>query len=191
MATYRTTLRGLIQGQTMAIVRYWTNNELTPDFQAFADEWGDVLAGTWDNAVHTACVLNDIYISNALPESLGIAVTPLNFPLVGTLAETGALPPHDAILAVYSSAVLSYPRMNRNRLGGGVESQIEGGVLTAGAQTTWDLVAQALATSLTVGESVWSAVLWSDTYANDNTIGNITVRAAISTQNSRKVGSGN
>jgi len=190
MATYRTTIRGTIQGQAMAIVRYWTNNELTPDFQGFADEWGAVLEGTWDLATHTACTLTDIYISNALPESLGIAVTPANFPLDGTLAETGALPPHDAILCVYSSAVLSYPRMNRNRLGGGVESQIEGGVLTSGGQTTWDAVAQALATSLVVGESTWTAVLWSDTYANDNTIGNITVRAAISTQNSRKVGSG-
>jgi len=190
MAVYRTTLRGIIYGQSMNIVRYWDLEESPPDFQALVDEWGLILAGTWDLATHTECELTDVYISAAVTGSLGFALTPANFPLVGTLTPTTGLPPHDAVLSVYSSNVMDYPRQNRNRLGGANEGQIEGGTLNASGLSLWTAVAQALATSFNYGEAVAVAVLWSDQYQNSNTVGNVTVRSAISTQRSRRVGVG-
>jgi len=190
VAFYRTTLRGSIYGQAMNIVRYWDLDESPPDFQAFADEWGGILEGTWDLATHTDCQLNDIYISLAVTGSLGFAVTPTNFPLVGTLTPTTGLPPHDAVLAVYSRTTPEYPRQNRNRLGGGNEGQIESGVLTSGAQTLWLAVAQALATSFTYGEATALAALWSDEYQQGGYVSNTAIRSNISTQRSRRLGVG-
>lgn len=190
MTVYRTTLRGTAFGQAFAIVRYWNTTQVNPDLQSFADLWGATLEGTWDAATHSDAVLNDVYISQAAVGSLGIALTPANFPLVGLNSPTTALPNHDAVLVVYTSGAFAYPRQNRNRLVGADESHVTGGVLNSTGRTAWELVMDALSTSFTDGPTTWTAYLWSDEYQQGNVLTGRSVREQISTQRSRRLGVG-
>lgn len=186
MPDFRTVLRGEVYGEDMAIVRYWRTPSATPNFQEMVDDWGAILEGTWDLATHNLCSLTDVYISEATIGSLGAAFTPANFPLEGTLSSTTGLPRHDAVLCVYTSTALAYPRQNRNRLAGANEGQIESGQLSAAALILWQAVADALTTAFTTATETWTPILWSDEYQLGRVISSRTVRQRISTQNSRK-----
>jgi len=190
MAVYRTILRGTAFGQAFAITRYWNATQSNPDLQGFADAWGLTLEGTWDAATHSDCTLDDVYISLAAAGSLGTAITPANFPLVGLNSPTTALPNHDAVLIVYTSGVMAYPRQNRNRLVGADESHVTGGVLNSTGITAWELVMDALSTSFQDGLTTWQAYLWSDEYQLGNSLSGRSVRTQISTQRSRRLGVG-
>lgn len=190
MAIYRTTLRGTAFGQAIAIVRYWNASQVSPDLQQFVDAWGDTLEGTWDAATHSDVVLTDVYVSLAASGSLGIALTPANFPLEGLNSPTTALPNHDAVLIVYTSGAFAYPRQNRNRLVGADESHVTGGVLNTVGRTAWELVMDALSTSFQSGLTTWTAYLWSDEYQQGNVLTGRAVREQISTQRSRRLGVG-
>lgn len=190
MAVWRVTIRGSLSGQEMAITRYWMTTFIPDNFQPFADALGNALDDTWAAAAHTDAILNDLYISQAPVGSLGFGITPADFPVAGTLNSADKLPNHDAVLCVYSSGSLSYPRQNRNRLGGAVESQVSAGVLNTTGQTVWEEVMQGLTTAIDDGDQVWTPVLWSDKFQASNTLTQRTVRAQISTQRTRRIGAG-
>lgn len=186
MPAIRVTIRGTVFGRVQNIVRYFFTTDPTPDFQGLADALGTELETPYESAAHSDCVLNDMYISLAPTGSLGTSYTPSNFPIAGTLTPTTGLPKDVAVLCVYTTAVIAYPRQNRNRLAGPNEGQLESGVLTVGGQALWLAVAEALGTGVVVDEVAYGGILWSDAYQAFNIVNNIVVRADTSTQRSRR-----
>lgn len=190
MPTMRVVVRGTAFGQQMAITRYFDVPTIPASFQTFANTFGGALETNWGPAAHDLCVLNDLYISQATTGSLGVAVTPSTFPVTGQQNSETALPPQNAVLAVYGGASLSYPRQNRNRLAGVVEEQVTGGVLNSTGVSDWTAVMNVLSGTMFDGVNNWVGVLWSDLTQASAPITSRTLRSQISTQDSRKVGAG-
>lgn len=189
MAVYRVVLRGTVGGQTQNTVRYWINLDATPDLQGFANEFGTAFKAAIAPLTSTDTIWNDLYISGALLGSLGTIVVPAAFPVIGTQNVVTRMPLHDAVLLRYSSSVLQYPRQNRNRISGFMETQVEGGLLTPASIASWQTVADALSGVYTTGGG-WTPTLWSDEYQQSNLFTAATVDNRISTQRSRRVGVG-
>lgn len=190
MPNMRVVIRGIAFGQAMAITRFFTVPAIPTSFQAFANALGTALEANWSPATHDLCSLQDLYISEAEVGSLGVAVTPSNFPIFGDENSEAALPPQNAVLAVYGGAALSYPRQNRNRLAGVMEDHVTSGVLNSGGVDIWTPVMNVITGTHFDGVNNWVGCLWSDKTQTSAAITSKTIRLAISTQDSRKVGSG-
>jgi len=190
MPTMRVVIRGTAFGQNTATIRFFDVPTVPASFQVFANTFGGSLQTNWVPAAHDICTLNDLYISEATPGSLGVAVTPDTWPLEGAIPGDEAMPPQNAVLMVYGGAGLSYPRQNRNRLPGISETQVTSGQMNAGGITAWTAVMNVLTGIIFDGVNNWTGVLWSDLTLTSKPISSRTLRAQISSQDTRRVGSG-
>lgn len=189
MPAFRVVLRGTMLGQTVNNQRFWVTIPSNPDIPAFVNALGAAFKTAIQPITPSVLTWTDTYVIPAVTGSLGAAYVPTGFPFSGSDNGGAYLPPHYGILAVYGGVLLINPRQGRNRFAGLLEGQVNNGVLTPTAQTSWLAVANALSASYNT-ETLWSPTLWSDTYQTVNAISSVSIRAQLPTQNSRKVGAG-
>ena len=191
MPVFQVDFFGTVGGQVTSNTLYYDVSNANPDFQLFADDFGQAFNTELLPYLSDQYQVLELYIREPVVGSLGLRVTPVQWPAPGQDAGD-ALPTYDAFAVLFSGALLVHPRSKQIRLAGVSESQQSNGVVDNAALSLLNTAVDNLflQTFIPPDGTTWTPVLYSKRYGTVNPIASITVKTRVTTQNSRKRGRG-